>query len=258
MCIVIVKPAGVDVPDVDTLFNCWASNPDGAGFCVADGGVVAGSKGHMDFEGFILDLYRKVDKKMSALIHFRIGTHGRMDGTATHPFPLSNNPKFLRDKKWMAEDGVAHNGIIHGFGNKKTSDTQAFIGKVMFPEKQTIHRKTTANRIGKQAKGNKIAILNKSGHCTLIGDWIEDSGCLWSNFSYISRWNHSNVQSLVDCPLYSLADQDDDCVMCEHYNWVEDSCSLVKCIGDCEQESMYDLMYEEEKAMYDAESDLYE
>lgn len=50
MCIIVAKPAGIDLPSRSTLMNCFNHNHDGAGFMYADGKEVTVMKGFFTFE----------------------------------------------------------------------------------------------------------------------------------------------------------------------------------------------------------------
>ena len=53
MCIIAAKPAGVKMPDPETIRRMWYANHDGAGFMYAHDGKVKIEKGFMrltDFE----------------------------------------------------------------------------------------------------------------------------------------------------------------------------------------------------------------
>ena len=49
MCIIAAKPAGVKMPDHETLENMWYGNPDGAGLMYAKDGKVIIRKGFMKY-----------------------------------------------------------------------------------------------------------------------------------------------------------------------------------------------------------------
>ena len=76
MCIAIAKKIHSKCPSLDTLRNCWDSNPDGAGFAFNDAGRVVIKKGFMtwnDFKTAWLRYSKRYDfDNRGVLIHFRI------------------------------------------------------------------------------------------------------------------------------------------------------------------------------------------
>lgn len=192
MCVIAYKPTNIAFPSETTLMNCFENNNDGAGFMYAYKGVVHIQKGYTNYTAFksALDKARKITgDKVPYVMHFRIATQG-FEKTMTHPFPLSSNMKNLRKTKYDCNIGVAHNGILSltSDGSKDYSDTMKFItqylsliirGYTWYKDDRT---KTLIERL---IEGSRFAILDKNGHCELLGKgWIEDKGVHYSNDSY--------------------------------------------------------------------------
>ena len=72
MCIIVIKPAGIKMPAMSTLENCWYNNNDGAGFMYATGGTVHIEKGFMSLK----DLREKGKKWRIEYNNFPISTLG--------------------------------------------------------------------------------------------------------------------------------------------------------------------------------------
>ena len=53
MCVIAAKPAGIEMPDIETITEMWYMNPDGAGFMYADKGLVHIRKGFMELDDFL-------------------------------------------------------------------------------------------------------------------------------------------------------------------------------------------------------------
>lgn len=109
MCILILKPKGVNLPDYATLCRCAKRNPHGFGF------AVQGSKPFktLDFNKFIDALY-SADENLPMMIHFRLATHGSIKPSNCHPFRDDTNGLTF-----------AHNGVmnIHTLADKTDSET---------------------------------------------------------------------------------------------------------------------------------------
>lgn len=197
MCIIVAKPMGVKMPSKNIIETCFENNPDGAGIMLAYKGQVYGFKGLMTLEAFNDKLHQLEKRfgslnKLSVVMHFRITTHGGTVPENTHPFPLKDNYPALRDLEWVAEQGMAHNGIIsctsyHSDINlEKVSDTMVFIKRVVAPIAK--HVVIASNKgIAKAlqvAANSKLAFLNGQGRCIVAGDFTQDEGIYYSNTSY--------------------------------------------------------------------------
>lgn len=82
MCIIVYKPAGIELPSRETLRECWDNNPHGAGLMWADGERVNLQKGYMsweDFEAALDEVTKGIDVASTPMaLHFRIATHGEI------------------------------------------------------------------------------------------------------------------------------------------------------------------------------------
>jgi hypothetical protein len=121
-------------------------NSDGAGFMSLSGGEVVGQK-FSSLEEFLEEIYR-VPKKGVVIGHFRIATHGgkTVEYAQPFPFPIKKKEELFLDK-WTAPLGVAHNGVISGFG-------------------QSMHTYAGASWYQGQGQDGKIQIWKK-------GKWVE-------------------------------------------------------------------------------------
>lgn len=193
MCVIAVKPSGVDIPKEQRIKEMWDTNKDGAGFMYrdADGNVVI-SKGYMTYEDFdraLLELSEKHDvKDIPMILHFRITTHGGTSAENTHPFPVTSNVKALQALDVKAKLGVAHNGIISSVKDEKTlSDTQVYIRDVL----SAFRRQGGENFLDKYEKpinstigASKLAFLDEFGIITTFGKFEksnDDDGLMYSN-----------------------------------------------------------------------------
>lgn len=193
MCVICVKPEGVEMPPWDTIESCFWSNPDGAGFAIARDGNVMVKKGFFDLNDYIDNIKSlDVSKDESFLMHMRIATHGGKGWECTHPFPISNSWSEMHKREYTAPSVVAHNGIFSGIGStsekKKISDSMVF-AKILYESK--LHIKAMRSdywaNILKRTVGpsNKVAIMYKNGQVFINGDdWYKEEGCYFSNKSY--------------------------------------------------------------------------
>jgi hypothetical protein len=98
--------------------------------------------------------------------------------------------KKLKKEKSESNIGVAHNGILSltSDGAKDYSDTMLFITEYLvniIRSYDWYKDKRTVKLIENLIDGSRFAILDKTGHCQLMGrGWIEDNGVSYSNSTY--------------------------------------------------------------------------
>lgn len=234
MCIIVCKPAGVEVPSAEIMATCFVNNPDGAGFMLAAKGAVHGYKGLMSYDEFIGELQGAEKKfgnlkKFPVVMHFRIGTHGSNVAGNTHPFPLKGGYREMRHTRWEAEQGFAHNGIIYNTSKDpdilkfNVSDTMVFAKKFVNPIAKYVsiaNDKEIAEALHAVAE-SKLCFLDRKGRLMTCGDFVQDGGIYYSNSSYKPRtikypltsryynsgWDYDDYSMYNDCCL-GLSDHD--------------------------------------------------
>ena len=202
MCIIIVKQQGVDLPKKSILETCFDNNPDGCGYMYNDSEGVHIRKGFMTYKAFEADFNKmseKIDFKNATVVyHFRISTQAGVNKQCTHPYPLSNNMKDMKKLFVKADIGVAHNGIISltsTYGAKDHNDTMEFITdylSLIINDSDFYNNQKSIKLIKKLIGASRLAILDKSGHCTMIaggGEWVHDkkTGLYFSNTTYKAK-----------------------------------------------------------------------
>lgn len=188
------KPSGVTLPNREMFDALWKRNSHGGGFCVCSKGMVHGSKGYMEFEEFYKAVTESIKTEDTAIVHMRIATHGARDKTATHPFPASGDRGQLQATTWTSKYGVAHNGVITGYGTRNEkeysalSDTQEFILKNLsspaFLELLFSKDTCAVNLIDKALGGDRMIVLRGDGFSVMFGFWHKFEGCEYSNMDY--------------------------------------------------------------------------
>lgn len=212
MCVIAIKPKGVDMPPQTWIDNMWYANPDGAGFMYASGGKVVIQKGYMklaDFNNALSELKNKFNLKDLALVmHFRIGTAGGNIPANTHPFPISDSIPVLQKLICTTKLGVVHNGIIPIKPRQDNiSDTMEYIASQLAPlyryDNEFYRSKDLLQLIG-NATASKLAFLTPKGEVFTVGAFVEEAGMLFSNTSYSSSYWYRRVPTRA----YGL-DEDD-------------------------------------------------
>lgn len=226
MCIIISKEKTARLPKEEELKQSFTHNSDGAGFMYVDNGQVVIDKGYMDYETFIRH-YRKLLKRFnnfknkSLIIHCRIGTSGGNTKANTHPYPITSNESLLHSTRVISDIGIAHNGIISGYGEPKgLNDTQEFIIKYITPlyeNYKNFYKNSEIMKGIQKITGSKLAILDKDDNIYYVGDFVEDDGLKCSNTTYKSyTYTYSNSYSktysspYTEQSKFSLKDYDYD------------------------------------------------
>ena len=202
MCIIAIKSKGVDMPSEETLRTMWVNNPHGAGIMYANGdGRVYIDKGYMDWTSFIGRIHTlgKAEKlkDMAIVMHFRIATHGGINPSNTHPFPVSSRIDALTKLRQACKVGVAHNGVIPITPRDGISDTMEFIASELAPlaERNPGWYKDEAVMagIGHRIK-SRLAVLDGHKTVSYYGDFITESdGMIYSNTSYKPRYTATHT-----------------------------------------------------------------
>lgn len=221
MCIIVAKNAGIKMPSMDILRNCFENNPDGAGFMLADGKAVYGFKGLMTFEEFSQELKKARKRfgdldKLAVVLHFRISTHGSSVGSNTHPFPLKGGYRELRKSEWIADQGFAHNGIIQQTSfdedvkKHNVSDTMVFAKKFVNPiaKYATIASDRAILDMLYELADSKLCFLSRKGKIATRGKFFEEDGVLYSNTSYEDRYYFRSSRKWLTSSF--LVDYDDN------------------------------------------------
>ncbi|MCB6569482.1 hypothetical protein LI142_08210 [Eubacterium limosum] len=187
MCIICIKPRGVEIPESHIIRNMFSNNPDGAGLMYADKDRVRIEKGIMKVNDF-LERIERFNKDTALVMHFRIGTGGGNTPGNTHPFPISKNIKDLKKLKFSADIGVCHNGVIDiSTSRKDISDTMEYISARLVYIRNAIPQfykdKNIMTLIDKSID-SKMCFLLPTGKFYTIGKFESKYGCLFSNSTY--------------------------------------------------------------------------
>lgn len=189
MCVVILKPAGTELPTEDTINKCWKANPDGAGMMFLESGKVRIKKGYMELQEF-LNAYNEMGftKDDYLVLHFRISTGGGVTAANTHPFPLSDDPVDLAGLDIICDQAMVHNGIL-GQAEGELSDTAVFVRDSLADPAVSgnLGSKGIQNLIADATRGSRVFIMSTSPELALrTGKWHKDkdSGLWFSNTTW--------------------------------------------------------------------------
>lgn len=188
MCIIVVKPSGIDMPE---LKHCWDNNPDGAGFMFASKGKVVVRKGFMKYEHLMKELKNIENvKDLTMVLHFRIKTHGEVSPQLTHPFVVSTNKDVELATRARVKRAFVHNGIITGMGYqmKNDSDTSVFVRNYLAPlflKMDDGYRLTYGEKkLMETILDSKGVLMYEDGTYDMFGAFTFSDGCMYSNSNY--------------------------------------------------------------------------
>lgn len=203
MCIIAVKQAHHKMIDSSIIETMFQNNPDGAGYMYAYNNRVHIEKGFMTLKELLnsLDnLKKKINiEEIPLILHFRISTSGKVDGATCHPFPVTSDLNALRKTHVITNLGMAHNGIICDFEEKKSiySDTQLFVNKCVSylydMNPKFLHDDRTEKLLEPIINGSRLAFLDSHGNIYRYGEWCESDGIYYSNEGYVpwqTRYYH--------------------------------------------------------------------
>lgn len=176
MCIIVYKPKGVKM-DVETLKNCFDSNPHGAGIAWTNGGVLGYTKGLMTWDVFHTEFERLYAVDMDQVYHFRVSTCNGKLSQDTHPFLIGTkaNPMYYKGTNTV----LVHNGVLPKWGNAMYTDTHDF---AQYLTEKNIDVNIELNG---DLSYNKFAVVRVGG-VDLHGKFIEDGGAFFSNNTYLT------------------------------------------------------------------------
>lgn len=182
-----VKPIGANIPEKKYLQNGYKKNKDGLGIAIwKKNSLVHIKKDFNTFEDFYRYLQKNVNQEDIALIHFRLATHGLKDKGNRHPFPITRNKNRLRILDLKCKQAIVHNGVITGYSHKKYSDTQKFILDILSDAKikNNLTNRVIQKMISSYIGSDRLAIVDTDGTLIMIGEFVEQDGCFYSNDNY--------------------------------------------------------------------------
>lgn len=206
MCIIAIKPRGVDFPSVKTIKTMFEYNPDGFTIVYSEGGEPPKIHRTMSSDA-ALQIYNKITDKCSAddtnlFIHARIATHGTIN--------ISNCHGWRDVKTGMV---FAHNGILDIKAKGDMTDSETFFRYIFMPIYRNGGWKFANEAISAFIGTSKFVFMDKSGEIYYAGKYITDNGVMYSNTTYIdykSKYNNTSYKSAYDDYYDGLYDYEDD------------------------------------------------
>lgn len=195
MCLLIVKQSGAEYGKLSQAIRNGAySNRDGFGFALKRQfkTEIQVRKDFTSAEDMITELEaQKIGKFDELMVHLRAATHGEASTGNAHPYAISRSSAFfLRDNFVTHMPVIGHNGIIHGYGTDKISDTYDYALKILADPSVMTTLMTNPEEVFKDANITKD--LGWSRFCFMFphrdmfwyGDRYIYEGILYSNTGF--------------------------------------------------------------------------
>jgi hypothetical protein len=190
MCLLFVKPANVTLT-AEQVADFFSRNKDGYGVMYAEDGKLHTEKALGNCDDWVEFFLRLQAKKIDMAFHLRMQTHGDIDLTNCHPYPVFG----FEGEATSMPVAMMHNGVLStGNAKDKTkSDTWHYIrdiirdltmgrGEGIFTD---AFAKVIGNHIG---TNNKFCFMNHLGEIQIIN---KSSGVEWNGiwFSNTYAWS---------------------------------------------------------------------
>jgi len=166
MCVIAIKPANVQMLDIDTLRQMAHRNPNGFGFATTSGQCYKST----DFKAFLSRLEQIPDSE-GVVIHMRLATHGSVKKNNCHPFYDEETDTYF-----------AHNGVLPIPSVHDMTDSEIAFRDILVPaiKKYGIQSKEF-DEISDSIRGHsKFAYIHK-GDIYIQGNFSEIDGYYFSN-----------------------------------------------------------------------------
>lgn len=174
MCIIIVKPANVSLPNVRLLLRSALHNPDGFGFATPEKVFKT-----TNVKQFFAELRNYATPEKPCIMHFRYATHGSVKDDNCHPF-------------YDDESNVAffHNGVLpYPSINDKTDSEYCFKNEILPLLRVASNDIENADFListTELAKGSRFAMLQNEKIVTIGNYYKHFDKCLYSNMRIFS------------------------------------------------------------------------
>lgn len=179
MCVIIIKPAGVAMPDKEILRAAMTANPDGFG-------LVSPSVCYKGLDrGSFLRKLGKVSETEPCMIHLRWATHGSVKRANCHPFRA--------DGVWFM-----HNGVLNIRTSGDMTDSETAFQRVIMPaiERCGFGSAGMAAAIESVIGTSRFALMKGDEILTFGNFYRSADGCLYSNLNF-QRYLRPGVLRIV-------------------------------------------------------------
>lgn len=191
MCLIIASQPDKTLapPELDTIKDSMDMNPHGTGLVYSQGGKLHIMRYLLvDAVSVHERIKQLTDAKLPWVFHVRFATHGANNLRNCHPFQVAEHT------------AIAHNGVIHGYGSTRDSDTRDYLNRFARGlNMEEYHEERSLFEIfgRREIAGNKFAIISADGRVSIINKQLgadcPETGLWFSDALYIEggapgRW----------------------------------------------------------------------
>ena len=170
MCCILVKPAGVEMPNKRILDMIADHNRHGFGFCTSSGKNCKTT----NYDVFLREL-NKVKASEACIVHMRWATHGSVCRSNCHPF---------YDKEtgyWFAHNGVLPIASVNNMTDSEIAFRTRFVPAL---KRMSIESREFDNVVNEIRGGSRFAFM-KGIDMYIYGDYKEFGNCYYSNLNWL-------------------------------------------------------------------------
>lgn len=165
MCVIIIKPRGVQMPPRELLRQAAKRNHDWCGYVTASGQYYR----TLSFARFVTSFYGHVTQDDAAIIHFRLATHGSVATHNCHPF--------FRHGIYFA-----HNGVLPYTPARDITDSQFVFDTILSPY---IEANGYDSQFIDGVRGISRFAFMQGGEIRTYGNFVRMGGLLLSNTYFL-------------------------------------------------------------------------
>jgi hypothetical protein len=174
MCVIIIKPAGIEMPEKNILQRAAIFNPHGFGLCTKERLYKTVN------ENLFLRETSKIRKNEAAILHFRLATTGSVKAANCHPF-ISKGVCF------------AHNGILNVNTCKDMTDSETFFRREAMPLVDKYgygsHKFSYCMQKRAEIEHSRFAFMY-GGDILMYGNFENYRGCFYSNMRFFKYFKY--------------------------------------------------------------------
>ena len=170
MCCIVIKPAGVEMPNKRILDMIAAHNQHGFGFCTSSGKNCKTT----NYDIFLREL-SKVTASEACIVHMRWATHGSVCSSNCHPF---------YDKEtgyWFAHNGVLPIASVNNMTDSEIAFRTRFVPAL---KRMSIESREFDNIVNDVRGSSRFAFL-RGKDVYIYGNYEELGNCYYSNLNWL-------------------------------------------------------------------------
>ncbi|WP_152611146.1 hypothetical protein [Amycolatopsis sp. MJM2582] len=229
MCMLTYLPEGIQ-PDVDALGNGASLNDHGHGYAIVADGRIFSGRGMQ--ASAVIDEFaalRRLHPEGPALFHSRFATHGSVNISNNHPFPVGADERTL----------LAHNGVLPAGAQPVRGDDRSdtriaadeIFSSALFSSFDDPKSRTHIERwLG---RFNKVVILTIDPRYRQNGYIFNELAGVWDGGTWYSNYDFEDYRSYSSPGHASWWGLDEGCACCGIADSIDPESGLCLACGSC-------------------------